>query len=106
MRVEQPLYFLYGVLLFVCALAFTKSISSAKIKLHWRAVFLALGLGFIVVPGHGEFVAAPLLVCFRPPIRSHLVILGVVFFFLWWAIWLRVLKSLPRHPSGTFSDGP
>ena len=63
MRIEQPQFFVYGMLLFMCAWAFTKTISSAKLKLHIRAISLAFGLGFIVVPGHGEFIVGPVLAC-------------------------------------------
>jgi len=94
MRIEQPQFFIYGVLLFACAWALTKTTSSAKLKLHLRAIFLALGLGFIVVPGHGEFIIGPVLACFVPPLRSHLIVLGSAFFFIWWAISLGLLKRL------------
>jgi hypothetical protein len=94
MRIEQPQFFIYGVLLFTCAWAFTKTISSAKLKLHLRAIYLAFGLGFIVVLGHGEFIIAPVLACFVPPLRSHLIVIGGVFFFIWWAISFGLLKCL------------
>ena len=94
MRIEQPQFFIYGVLLFACAWAFTKTISSAKLKLHLRAIFLALGLGFIAIPGHGELIIGPVLACFVPPLRSHLIVLGGAFFFIWWVISLGLLKRL------------
>jgi len=94
MRIEQPQFFIYGVLLFTCAWAFTRTISSAKLKLHLRAIFLAFGLGFIVVPGHGELIIGPVLACFVPPLRSHLIVLGAIFFFIWWVLLMRLLKRL------------
>ncbi|MFA7351356.1 MAG: hypothetical protein WC009_11390 [Methylotenera sp.] len=106
MRIEQPQFFIYGMFLFACAWAFSKPISSAKLKLHLRAIFLAFSLGFIVVPGHGEFVIGPVLACFIPPIRPHLIFLGSVFFFIWWAISLGLLKSLTHHSSGTPNGAP
>jgi hypothetical protein len=97
MRIEQPQFFMYGVLLFACVLALSKSISSAKLKLHIRAISLAFGLGFIVVPGHGEFIIGPVLACFAPPLRSRLMILGGVFFFIWWAVSFGLLKRITLH---------
>jgi len=93
MRIEQPQFFLYSGPLFAFAWVLTKSISSARCKLHLRTISLALGLGFVVVQGHGEFIVAPLLACFSPPLRSHLIVLGSVYFTLWWAIYLRLLKT-------------
>ena len=101
MRIEQPQFFIYGMLLFMCAWAFTKTISPVKLKLHIRAISLAFGLGFIVVPGHGEFIIAPVLACFAPPLRSHLIALGGIFFFIWWAVSFGFLKRLTHHSSGT-----
>lgn len=97
MRIEQPQFFIYGLLLFALTWAFTKAISSAKLKLHVRAIFLAFGLGFIVVPGHGEFIIGPVLACFVPPLRSYLMVLGATFFFIWWVISLILLKYLTHH---------
>jgi len=101
MRIEQPQFFIYGLLLFALAWTFTKTISSAKLKLHLRAIFLASGFGFIVVPGHGEFIIGSVLACFVPPIRSYLIVLGATFFFIWWAISLGLLKYLANHSSET-----
>lgn len=100
MRVEQFHIFLYGALLFAGAWGISQAVSSTSVKLHLRAIFLALGLGFIVVPGHGEFVVAPVLACFVPPLRSHLIILGGIFFFIWWAVAFGLLKWL-THPIWT-----
>lgn len=97
MRVEQFHIFLYGVLLFACAWGISRAISSAQVKLHLRAIFLALGLGFIIVPGHGEFIAAPILAAFMPPLRSHLITLGGVFFLICWAAAFGLLKRLTNH---------
>ncbi len=101
MRIEEPQFFIYGILLFACAWALSKTISSAKLRLHLRATFLACGLGFIVVPGHGEIIIAPVLACFSPPLRSHLIVIGSVFFFIWWAVSCGFLKRLTHHSSAT-----
>ena len=101
MRIEQIHLFFYGALLFACVWGITLAISSARVKLHLRAIFLALGLGFIIVPGHGEFITAPILATFTQPLRSHLIILGGVFFLIWWAAAFGLLKRLTRHSSGT-----
>lgn len=100
MRIEQPQIFIYGLLLFACAFAFTKIISSGKLKLHLRAISLAFGLGFIVAPGHGEFIVAPVLACFIPPLRSHLIVLGGIFFLIWWVITFGLIKRLSNTSSG------
>ena len=94
MRVEQLHFFVFGALLAALAWAITRNISSWPIRLHLRAIFLALGLGFIVIPGHGEFIAAPILAMFTPPLRSQLLALGGIFFLIWWAAALAVLKIL------------
>ncbi|MGR9037601.1 MAG: hypothetical protein ACU83O_13610 [Gammaproteobacteria bacterium] len=94
MRIEQIHLFFYGALLFACVWGITLAISSAQVKLHLRAIFLTLSLGFIVVPGHGEFIIAPILAAFTPPLRSHLIILGCVLFLIWWAVALGLLKRL------------
>lgn len=101
MRIEQIHLFFYGALLFACVWGITLAISSARVKLHLRAIFLALGLGFIIVPGHGEFITAPILATFTLPLRSHLIILGGVFFLIWWAAAFGLLKRLTRHSSGS-----
>ena len=97
MRMEQLHVFFYGVLLFASVWGATLVIPSARIKLHLRALSLALGLGFIVVPGHGEFIAAPILAALTPPLRSYLIVLGGVFFAIWWVAALGMLKLLARH---------
>ena len=99
MRIEQIHLFFYGALLFACAWGITLAISSIQVKLHLRAIFLALGLGFIIVPGHGEFIIAPILATFTLPLRSALIILGGVFFLIWWAIAFCLLKRLSHHSS-------
>lgn len=100
MRIEQIHLFFYGAFLFACVWGITLAISSAQVKLHLRAIFLALSLGFIVVPGHGEIIIAPILATFTPPLRSHLIILGCVFFLICWAVTLGLLKRLTHHSSG------
>lgn len=97
MRVEQLHIFFYGAILFVSVWGATLAIPSAQIKLHLRALFLALGLGFIVVPGHGEFIFAPILAALTPPLRSYLVLLGCIFFAMWWVVAFSMLKLLARH---------
>ena len=94
MRIEQIHLFFYGGLLFACAWGITLAVSSTQVKLHLRAIVLAIGLGFIIVPGHGEFIIAPILATFTPPLRSHLIILGGIFFLIWWAIVFGLLKRL------------
>jgi hypothetical protein len=99
MRIEQLHLFFYGALLFVCAWMITLAISSTQVKLHLRALVFALGLGVIIVPGHGEFIVAPILAAFTPPLRSHLVVLGGVFFLIWWGVAIGLLRKLTRHSS-------
>lgn len=97
MRIEQLHVFFYGAILFASIWGATLAISSAQIKLHLRALSLALGLGFIVVPGHGEFIAAPILAALAPPLRSYLIVLGCIFFAIWWVAAFSTLKLLARH---------
>ena len=66
------------------------------LRLHLRASFLALGLGFVVIPGHGELIAAPILATLTPPFRPHLLVLGGMFFLFWWAATLAAIKILGR----------
>jgi hypothetical protein len=61
--------------------------------LHLRAIFFALGLGFIFVPGHGEFIAAPILAALSPPLRPQLLALGGIYLVIWWAAGLIVIKA-------------
>lgn len=98
MRVEQPQLFLYGAFLVLCVWGIARAISSARIEIHLRAISLALGLGFVIVPGHGEFIIAPVLATLTPPLRSHLVILGSIFFAAWWAAIFSLLKRLIQDP--------
>ena len=104
MRIEQLHLFFYGVLLFASVWAAAPVIPSTRIKLHLRALSLALGLGFIVVPGHGEFITAPILAAFTPPLRSYQIALGGVFFAIWWIAAFNILKLLARHKKN-HSDG-
>jgi hypothetical protein len=94
--VEQLHYFVLGALLAIAVWAITRAISSASTRLHSRASFLALGLGFIVVPGHGELIAAPVLATLAPPFRPQLLVLGGMFFLFWWAVTLVVIKLVSR----------
>ena len=91
MRTEALEFFGYGALLAVIVLALTWPVASSLLRLHLRAPFLALGLGFILVPGHGEFVVIPLLAMFQPPIHNELLVFGAVFFPAWWVVALLVL---------------
>jgi len=100
MRIEQIHLFFYGALLFACTWGISRAVSSTQAKLHLRAIFLALGIGFIVVPGHGEFIIGPVFACFIPPLPSHLIILGGIFFLIWWVVALGLLKWLTPHSSG------
>jgi hypothetical protein len=86
MRSESFEFLGYGALLAVIALAVTWPIASSLLRLHLRAPFVALGLGVIFVPGHGEFIAVPLLAMFRPPIHDELLVIGGFFFVLWWIV--------------------
>ena len=79
-------FFTYGALLVVIVLALTWPISSSLLRLHLRAPFIALGLGFIFIPGHGEFIVVPLLAMFNPPIHDELLVIGGGFFLIWWAV--------------------
>jgi hypothetical protein len=99
MRIEQAHLFLYGALLCACAWGITLLLSSARAKFHIRAIFLAIGLGCIVVPGHGEIVLAPILAGFMPPLRSQLIVLGGIFALIWWVVSFYLLKLLtPTSP--------
>jgi hypothetical protein len=93
MRAEAIEFFTYGALLAVIVLAVTWPISSSLLRLHLRAPFVALGLGFILVPGHGEFIAVPLLAMFKPPIHVELLAIGGVFFLIWWAVAVVLLLA-------------
>ena len=94
MRTEQLHLLFYGALLSTFVLVAASLISSTRIRLHVSAFFLAFGLGIIIVPGHGEIIAAPLLASFILPIRSNLVILGSIYFLFWWGIALFILSKL------------
>ncbi len=94
MRIEQIHFFFYGALLFAGVWSITLAIPSTRLRLHLRAFFLALSLGFIVVPGHGEFIMAPILAALKPPLRTHLLILGGIYLSIWWAVVFSLLKKL------------
>ena len=96
MRVEQLHYVAFGAVLALVVWAITRSISSRRIRLHLRIMFLALGLGFIIIPGHGEFIAAPILASLTPPLRPQLLALGGIFFLFWWAAALVAVMLLGR----------
>ena len=91
MRTEALEFFGYGALLAVIVLALTWPVASSLLRLHLRAPFLALGLGFIFVPGHGEFIVIPLLAMFEPPIHNELLVIGAFFFLAWWVVAMLVL---------------
>lgn len=99
MRIEQIHFFLYGALLFAGIWSITLAVPCARLKLHLRAFFLALGLGFVVVPGHGEFIMAPILAALKPPLRTHLLVLGGIYFLIWWAVAFSLLKKLVHMDS-------
>jgi hypothetical protein len=106
MRIEQPHLFFYGALLFACAWMITLAISSTQLKLHLKAIVFALGLGVIIVPGHGEFIVAPVLAAFTPPWRTHLVVLGGVFFLIWWVVAIGLLRKLTHHSNRPPNGAP
>ena len=94
MRVEALEFFTYGAVLAILVFVLTWAVSSSRLRLALRAPFVALGLGFIFVPGHGEFIVIPLLAMFRPPIHNELLAIGGVFFLVWWAVALLLLLAL------------
>ena len=94
MRVEQLQFFTYGALLVVLFWILTWAISSTLLRLHLRAPFVALGLGFIFIPGHGEFIVIPLLAMFKPPLHDELLVIGGMFFLIWWAVAVPLLLIL------------
>ena len=108
MRTEQAHLFLLGALLFAGLWVISRSISSRRVKMHLRAIFSAIFLGAIVVPGHGEVIIAPTLAVFFPPWRSQLFVLGGFYFFIWWGIAFAFLKKvgLTHHSSGTPNGAP
>lgn len=96
MRVEQLHYLAFGAILALAVWVGTRAVSSAPVRLHLRMAFLAFGLGFVVFPGHGELVAAPILATLTPPIRPQLLVLGGVFLLFWWAATLAVVQLCGR----------
>jgi hypothetical protein len=101
MRVEQLHYLGFGAILALVVWACTRAISSAPIRIHLRTAFLALGFGFIVVPGHGELIVAPILASLTPPFRPQLLVLGGIFFLFWWAATLAIIKLIGRAARAT-----
>lgn len=96
MRIEHIHYFVPGAMLALAVWVGVRAISSRPARFHLRVAFLAMGLGFIVVPGHGEVVAAPILATVAPPLRPRLLMLGAGFFLFWWAATLAVVKVFGR----------
>ena len=101
MRVEQLHYLAFGAILALAVWVPTRAISSVPLRFRLRLAFLAMGLGFIVVPGDGEFVVAPILATFTPPFRPQLLLAGGVFFLFWWAAILALVKILGRTAKTT-----
>lgn len=99
MRIEQFHLFIYSALLSAFIVGVASFISSSRVRFHLRAIFLAFGFGLIIVPGHGEIIIAPLLAAFFPPLRSHLIILGSIYFVVWWAFALFILSRLHYYLS-------
>ena len=97
MRIEQAHFFLYGAIVIAIAWGISAYFSSTLVRFHVRALFLALGLGFILVPGHGEFIVAPILAVLVAPIVQPLLILAIFFFLFWWAISLTLLSLARRY---------
>ena len=103
MRTEQAHLFILGALLFAGFWVISLSISSDRIKTHLRAIFFAIFLGAIVVPGHGEVIIAPNLAVLFPPWRPQLFVLGGFYFFIWWGIAFAFFKKvgLTHHSTRT-----
>ena len=93
MRTESLEFFGYGALFVVFVLAVTRPVASSLLRLHLRAPLIALGLGFIFIPGHGEFIVIPLIAMFKPPMHVELLVLGGVFFLVWWAVAVALLLA-------------
>ena len=103
MRVEQLHYLAFGIALASIVWLIASLLPSRLARLHLRAPFVALGLGFIVVPGHGELIAAPILATPASPNQPQLLVLGGMFFLFWWAVVLtgallasRILRAKRR----------
>ena len=94
MRAENLHFLTYGALLAALVIGLTWKISSSLLRAHIRAPFLALSLGFIAIPGHGELIVSPLLAAFVPPIHTPLVGIGGVFFIVWWVVAAALLLML------------
>ena len=94
MRTEAFGFFAYGVALALLALAVTWRVSPPLLRLHLRAPFIALGLGVMVIPGHGEFIVVPLLGVSQPPIHAELIAIGGFFFLAWWLVAVLALLAL------------
>jgi hypothetical protein len=77
--------------------ALARSIPSRSLRFHLRVVFLALGLGFIVIPGHGEIIAIPLLATLIPPVHPELLGIAGVYFFGWWVVILAIVVFFARR---------
>jgi hypothetical protein len=98
MRLEAPVFLLYGALLCAGVWAVTRASSSVTVKKHLRALAFALGLGVAVIAGHGEGVVVPLLaILFKTRANRVLDGLGLFFFVLWYALALAALsRASPR----------
>ena len=91
MRVEQAHLFLYGAIFVAIAWGISAFLASSLVRFHVMAVVLTLSLGFILIPGHGEFIVAPLTAAVVPPIIQPLLILAGCFALFWWVVSLVLL---------------
>ena len=97
MRVEQAHFFLYGAIVLAIAWGISAYFSSTLARFHVRSLFLALGLGFILVPGHGEFIVAPLSAALVRSVAPPLLTLASLFFLFWWVLSLTLLWLARRY---------
>lgn len=99
MRIEQAHYLAFGIVGVVVIWLITRGTSRDRTRRHLRLLALSFGLGMIVVPGHGEIVAAPILATLFPPRQPALLMLAGAFLVLWWAVALGFSRLWDRWRS-------
>lgn len=100
MRMEQAHFLALGAVLVALVWGVTQPVAKGSRRTHARLLALALGLGVIVVPGHGEIVAAPILAVIVTR-TGHPVLMALAAFFavFWWAVALGIRRWwLRRRP--------